>query len=118
MKMTIIAATAAAAAALATSPALAQDADAGVGIYTDSNSFYLDYKTDLSEAGRELESDLRRANDEQDRIEAYAEYEAELADAEKDFRKEMAERGVIVPADAWQLRQGRVSIESVAMLRK
>jgi hypothetical protein len=26
-----------------------------------------------------------------------AEYEAEIADADKDFRKEMAERGVVLP---------------------
>ena len=111
--------TAATALALATTPALAgQDADVSATIYTDSNSHFLDYKTDLSEARRELESDLSRANDAQDRIEAYAEYEAEVADAETDFRKEMAERGGIVPTDAWQLREGRVTIEQVAMIGK
>ena len=59
----------------------------------DSNSWWLDYKTDISEAKRELISDLRRANDEEDRIDAYAEYEREIADAKYDYRKEMAERG-------------------------
>lgn len=65
-------------------------------VYDDSNSRYLDYKTDLSEARRELRSDLARANDEGDRIDAWAEYRREVADARHDFAKEMAERGVIV----------------------
>lgn len=78
------------------SPALARDV-ATEAIYTDSNSHYLDYKTSISEAKRELRKDLARADDPSDRIEAMAEYEAEIADAEKDFRKEMAERGVVLP---------------------
>ncbi|ONF95664.1 hypothetical protein SPHI_21010 [Sphingomonas jeddahensis] len=65
-------------------------------IYSDSNSHYLDYKTDLSEARRELRKDLARADDPADRIDAWAEYRREVADARHDFRKEMAERGVIV----------------------
>lgn len=86
-----------------TVPALAHDR--AKPVFDDSNSHYLDYKTSISEAKRELKSDLARANDEADRVDAYAEYEAELADAEKDFRKEMAERGVRIPA-------GRVTVES------
>ncbi len=66
------------------------------GVYTDSNSHYLDYKTDLSEARRELRKDLARANDPGDRIDAWDEYRREVADARHDFRKEMAERGVMV----------------------
>lgn len=65
---------------------------------------YLDYKTLIGEVERELRKDLARADDEGDRMDALAEYEAELADAEKDFRKEMAERGTIIP-------KGRVTIE-------
>ena len=42
-------------------------------VYDDSNHFYLDYKTDLSEARRELRKDLARANDAADRIDAWAE---------------------------------------------
>ncbi|PKP92355.1 MAG: hypothetical protein CVT77_09235 [Alphaproteobacteria bacterium HGW-Alphaproteobacteria-16] len=104
---TIHAAAAALAVAIA-APALAQDRPDPV--FSDSNSHYLDYKTSISEAKRELESDLARANDEADRVEAYAEYEAELADADKDFRKEMAERGVVLP-------KGTVIVdEDVAML--
>ena len=65
-------------------------------VYSDSNPRYLDYKTDLSEARRELRNDLRRANDPGDRIDAWREYRREVADARYDFRKEMAERGVII----------------------
>jgi hypothetical protein len=93
--------TAAVAAMLAT-PAIAKDRVDPV--FDDSNSHYLDYKTSISEAKRELRKDLADAKDEADRVDAYAEYEAELADAEKDFRKEMAERGIVVP-------RGQVIIE-------
>ncbi|MBD2841151.1 hypothetical protein [Erythrobacter rubeus] len=59
----------------------------------DSNSYWLDYKTDISEAKRELASDLRRATDREDRREAHEEYRREIADARYDYRKEMWERG-------------------------
>ncbi|WOE75256.1 hypothetical protein [Alterisphingorhabdus coralli] len=62
----------------------------------DSNKFWLDYRTDVSEAERELDSDLRRATDEEDRREAWAEYYNELRDAKKDYAEEMTERGYIV----------------------
>jgi hypothetical protein len=65
-------------------------------VFSDSNHHYLDYKTDLSEARRELRSDLRRADDAASREDAWAEYHREVADARHDFRKEMAERGVVV----------------------
>lgn len=65
-------------------------------VYSDSNPRYLDYKTDLSEARRELRNDLRNANDPGDRIDAWSEYRREVADARHDFRKEMAERGVVI----------------------
>jgi hypothetical protein len=78
-------------------PASAHDKKHWTGpVYDDSNSHYLDYKTDLSEARRELRKDLRRANDEGDRIDAWDEYHREVADAKHDFAKEMAERGVNV----------------------
>jgi len=66
-------------------------------VYSDHNSHYLDYKTSISEAERELAKDLADADDASDRMRARDEYERELADAESDFRKEMAERGVRVP---------------------
>ena len=74
-------------------------------VYDDSNHFYLDYKTDLSEARRELRKDLARAKDAGDRIDAWAEYRREVADARHDFAKEMAERGVIVSN-----RRGQVTV--------
>lgn len=64
----------------------------------DSNSYWLDYKTDVSEAKRELRKDLRRAKKPSDRREAWAEYRREIADAGKDFRKEMREKGYSVGA--------------------
>ncbi|SEJ60562.1 hypothetical protein SAMN05428950_102213 [Sphingomonas sp. OV641] len=76
--------------------ATAAQADVRHGVYNDSNSHYLDYKTDLSEARRELRSDLARANDKADRVDAWSEYRREVADARHDFDKEMAERGVTV----------------------
>jgi hypothetical protein len=81
---------------LLVTPALARDV-ATAEVFTDSNSHYLDYKTSISEAKRELRKDLAAAKDSSDRLEAMAEYEAEIADADKDFRKEMAERGVVLP---------------------
>ncbi len=59
----------------------------------DSNSYWLDYKTDISEAKRELASDLRGADDESDRERAWTEYRREIADAKSDYRKEMLEKG-------------------------
>ncbi|TRD12806.1 hypothetical protein FGU71_09300 [Erythrobacter insulae] len=59
----------------------------------DSNSYWLDFKTDISEAKRELKSDLRRATDDEDRRDAREEYRSEIADAKHDYRKEMRERG-------------------------
>lgn len=96
---------AAAALTVLATPAIAKDRPDPV--FDDGNAHWLDYKTDVSEAKRELRKDLARANDEADRVDAYAEYEAELADAEKDFRKEMAEKGIRVPK---RLR-GQVIIE-------
>lgn len=62
----------------------------------DHNSYWLDYKTDISEAKRELRKDLKRAKKPSDRREAWAEYHQELADARKDFRQEMREKGYAV----------------------
>ncbi len=61
------------------------------------NNYWFDYKTDVLEAESELASDLRRAKTAQDRREAWAEYNRELADARHDYRKEMVERGYIRP---------------------
>jgi hypothetical protein len=58
-----------------------------------SNKWWVDYQTDISEARRELESDLRRATDAEDRRDAHREYRREIADARYDYEKEMNERG-------------------------
>ncbi|EAQ27747.1 hypothetical protein NAP1_09142 [Erythrobacter sp. NAP1] len=58
-----------------------------------TNKWWVDYQTDISEARRELRSDLRRATDAEDRFDARREYERELEDAKYDYEKEMLERG-------------------------
>lgn len=95
----------AAAIAMLTTPAFAtRKGDRFVGrvVADESNPWYRDYQTDLSEARRELKKDLADAKDEADRGKAYAEYEREVADARHDFTKEMRERG---------LRSGTVTVE-------
>ncbi|MBW4331741.1 hypothetical protein KY084_12755 [Stakelama sp. CBK3Z-3] len=111
MSKTVIA-FAAAGAVLAATPVMAGEHLTRANLFTDSNSHYLDYKTSLSEARRELRSDLARAHDEQDRIDAKSEYDREVADAKHDFRKEMAERGFYVAPN--DLREGHVTVEEMA----
>jgi hypothetical protein len=82
-----------------------KDKSKWASVYDDSNHHYLDYKTDLSEARRELRKDLARANDPADRVDAWSEYRREVADARHDFAKEMAERGVAVST-----RRGTVEV--------
>ncbi len=65
------------------------------------NNFWFDYISDVQEAEHELRKDLRRATDDEDRNDARSEYRAEIADANKDYVKEMRERGY---------RVGRVTI--------
>jgi len=93
---------AATATALTATPSMARPRS--IPVYSDYNPYYLDYKTDISEAKRELRKDLARADDAASREDAWAEYRREIADAKHDFRKEMAERGMIV-------RNGRVTVE-------
>ena len=79
---------------LAGSPALAHKQHGGADyVQDDSNPYWLDYRTDISEAKRELASDLRHADSDGDRDRAWSEYRREVADARADFRKEMYERG-------------------------
>ncbi len=66
------------------------------------NNYWYDYKSDVEEAESELASDLRRADTAQDRREAWAEYNRELADARYDYRKEMVEKGYV--------RRGEVTV--------
>ncbi|MGV3482444.1 MAG: hypothetical protein ACO1O3_21010 [Sphingobium sp.] len=74
-------------------PAIAHDSPAPGD---PDNAYWRDYQTDLSEARRELASDLRRARKPSDREEAWSEYRRELADARSDYRKEMIEKGYSV----------------------
>lgn len=57
------------------------------------NNYWYDYLADIREAEHELRKDLARATDAEDRADARAEYRAEIADANKDYTKEMRERG-------------------------
>jgi hypothetical protein len=93
-------------AALIAAPAAAHDASG----HTDSdllsepiagieNDYWFDYLSDVTEAEQELQSDLARATDPEDRNDAWDEYRSELADARSDYAGEMAERGY---------REGRV----------
>jgi hypothetical protein len=58
-----------------------------------ADNYWHDYLTDIGEAEHELDKDLRRATDEEDRRDAVEEYRNEIADANKDYKKEMRERG-------------------------
>ncbi len=66
------------------------------------NNYWYDYLSDVQEAENELRKDLDDAKDAKDRRQAWKEYNHELADARKDYRKEMIEKGYI--------RKGRVTV--------
>ncbi|MGP1352971.1 MAG: hypothetical protein ACTS1Z_06580 [Parasphingopyxis sp.] len=68
------------------------------------NDYWFDYLADIREAEQELQSDLARATDPEDRNDAWDEYRNELADARSDYAGEMAERGY---------REGRVILGAV-----
>lgn len=68
------------------------------GIY---NAPWFNYLADVQEAEKELGSDLKRATDAEDRRDAWEEYHHELVDADRDYVKEMRERGY---------RAGRVTV--------
>jgi hypothetical protein len=57
------------------------------------NSLWFDYRIDVTEAQKELASDLRDANDVEDQREAWEEYAFQLRDEREDYVEEMAERG-------------------------
>ncbi len=59
------------------------------------NNYWYDYRSDVEEAEIELRKDLRRAKTAQDEREARSEFRRELADARKDYTKEMRELGYI-----------------------
>lgn len=68
------------------------------GLY---NKPWYAYLADVREAEQELGSDLRQATDAEDQRDAWEEYHHELVDADKDYVKEMRERGY---------RAGRVTV--------
>lgn len=68
------------------------------GVY---NKPWYAYLADVREAEQELGSDLRHSTDAEDRRDAWEEYHHELTDADKDYVKEMRERGY---------RAGRVTV--------
>lgn len=57
------------------------------------NSLWFDYRIDVTEAQKELASDLRRATDVEDLRDAWEEYAFELRHEREDYIHEMAERG-------------------------
>jgi len=57
------------------------------------NKYWFHYNTDIQEARLELKRDLKHASDTEDVRDAWDEYRVELADARKDYTKEMRERG-------------------------
>lgn len=65
------------------------------------NNYWFDYLSDIREAEHELHKDLARATDDEDRRDAREEYRNEIADANKDYKKEMKEKGY---------RVGRVTV--------
>lgn len=57
------------------------------------NHFWFDYRIDVTEAQKELTSDLRRASDVEDLRDAWEEYTHELRGEREHYVEEMAERG-------------------------
>ena len=57
------------------------------------NSLWFDYRIDITEAQKELHSDLRRASDIEDLRDAWEEYGHELRHEREHYVEDMAERG-------------------------
>ncbi|MEM6474995.1 MAG: hypothetical protein AAF687_02385 [Pseudomonadota bacterium] len=57
------------------------------------NRFWFDYRIDVTEAQKELRSDLNRASDLEDVRDAWEEYADELKDEREHYIDEMEERG-------------------------
>lgn len=66
---------------------------------------WFNYQTDIKEAEKELQSDLKRATDREDSEDAWEEYHHELVDADLDYVKAMRKRGFrvgrVTLAQAW-----------------
>ena len=57
------------------------------------NQLWFDYRIDVTEAQKELTSDLKRASDLEDRRDAWEEYARELKHERDDYIHDMAKRG-------------------------
>lgn len=57
------------------------------------NSLWFDYRINVTEAQKELTSDLRHASDIEDQRDAWEEYAHELRHERRHYIEEMAERG-------------------------
>lgn len=57
------------------------------------NALWFDYRIDVTEAQKELTSDLARASDLEDRRDAWEEYARELKHEREDYIHDMAKRG-------------------------
>ncbi len=57
------------------------------------NNLWFDYRIDVTEAQKELTSDLRRASDIEDQRDAWSEYAHELKHEREDYIHDMAKRG-------------------------
>lgn len=72
------------------------------------NKLWFDYRIDITEAQKELRSDLNGASDIEDLRDAWEEYARELRKERSHYVEEMAERGY---------RSGTVTVESSSLLR-
>lgn len=65
------------------------------------NSRWFDYRGDVLEAQKELNSDLRGASDIEDRRDAWEKYASELKDERIDYIKDMAKKGYRQGSVVW-----------------
>jgi len=72
------------------------------------NKLWFDYRIDITEAQKELRSDLDRASDIEDMRDAWEEYARELRKERFHYVKQMAKRGY---------RSGNVTVETSALVR-
>lgn len=57
------------------------------------NKYWFDYRIDITEAQKELHSDLGKADDVEDLRDAWEEYANELRSEREDYTRKMAKRG-------------------------
>lgn len=92
----MIAATAQAAMPLLYEEALAREEEKQIINYPIAgieNNLWFDYRIDITEAQKELKSDLNRASDLEDLRDAWEEYAEELREEREHYVKKMAKKG-------------------------